>query len=247
MWGDAGQWSDRFENGQTWSRKWGSSDAQWRFHLLPRLEPILKRADTIVEIAPGYGRWTQRLAAYATRMVAVDLNANCTEHVRRLDIPCADFEAITNDGSSLPGVADASVDFVFSYDSLVHCDLGVLEGYLGEIDRVLRPGGMAFLHHSNLLGAGHPVPSDPPVGKGGRDRGVSAKEVRGLAAATADLEGVIQEYADWTQPGWYIDCYSTLRKGRTGRKPIYTHLDIARDRNVALHWDAALSRSDGSM
>lgn len=47
-------------------------------------------------------------------------------------------------------VADSSVDFAFSFDSLVYVEAEVLKGYLTELARVLKPDGVAFLHHSNL-------------------------------------------------------------------------------------------------
>ena len=46
-------------------------------------------------------------------------------------------------------VADRSIDFAFSFDSLVHVELDALAAYLGELARVLTPDGVAFLHHSN--------------------------------------------------------------------------------------------------
>ena len=55
-----------------------------------------------------------------------------------------------NDGKSLPEVADNSIDFAFSFDSLVHVEYEVIEGYLREMGRVLKPNGLGFLHHSNV-------------------------------------------------------------------------------------------------
>jgi hypothetical protein len=46
-------------------------------------------------------------------------------------------------------VEDGSIDFVFSFDSLVHVELDVLEAYLGQLSAKLRPGGAGFIHHSN--------------------------------------------------------------------------------------------------
>ena len=51
--------------------------------------------------------------------------------------------------SSLPMVEDQSIDFAFSFDSLVHVESDVLMGYLAELARTLKPEGVAFLHHSN--------------------------------------------------------------------------------------------------
>ena len=47
-------------------------------------------------------------------------------------------------------VADRSVDFAFSFDSLVHADAEVLDAYAAELARTLAPDGVAFIHHSNL-------------------------------------------------------------------------------------------------
>jgi hypothetical protein len=47
-------------------------------------------------------------------------------------------------------MAEESVDFIFSFDSLVHADAGVLEGYLSQFRRILSRNGVAFIHHSNL-------------------------------------------------------------------------------------------------
>jgi hypothetical protein len=46
-------------------------------------------------------------------------------------------------------VADSSIDFAFSFDSLVHVEAEVLHDYLTELARVLKADGVAFLHHSN--------------------------------------------------------------------------------------------------
>jgi hypothetical protein len=55
-----------------------------------------------------------------------------------------------NDGKSLDMVPDGSVDFVFSFDSLVHAEEDVIEAYLGQLARKLTPNGTGFMHHSNI-------------------------------------------------------------------------------------------------
>ncbi len=108
------------------------------------------RHRSILEIAPGYGRWTEFLLGHCDQLVGVDVAANCTEACRErfADHPRVSFE--TNDGRSLPMVADGSVDFAFSFDSLVHVEADAIEGYLTELARVLKPDGVAFIHHSNF-------------------------------------------------------------------------------------------------
>jgi hypothetical protein len=53
-------------------------------------------------------------------------------------------------GDRLPRCADDGIDFVWSYDSFVHMDREVIHAYLGEIRRVLKAGGLAIIHHSNV-------------------------------------------------------------------------------------------------
>jgi SAM-dependent methyltransferase len=47
-------------------------------------------------------------------------------------------------------IPDASVDFVFSFDSFVHPNRDVIEAYLCELGTRLKPGGKGFIHHSNF-------------------------------------------------------------------------------------------------
>jgi hypothetical protein len=47
-------------------------------------------------------------------------------------------------------IPDASVDFVFSFDSFVHLRREIVDAYLNELRRTLKIGGRGFIHHSNL-------------------------------------------------------------------------------------------------
>lgn len=62
----------------------------------------------------------------------------------------APISAIINDGRSLDAVVDGSVDFVFSFDSLVHLEVEVIESYLKQLASKLTPNGVGFIHHSNM-------------------------------------------------------------------------------------------------
>ena len=55
-----------------------------------------------------------------------------------------------NNGNDLTQISDNSQDLVFSYDSFVHIHKNVIDDYLKEIHRVLKPGGKAYIHHSWL-------------------------------------------------------------------------------------------------
>jgi SAM-dependent methyltransferase len=100
---------------------------------------------------PDEGRISEYLLPQCQQYVGVDLAAACVEACKTRFADVAHARFATTDGLTLTGVDDASVDFAFTWDSLVHADAEVLRSYLSELARVLRPGGAAFVHHSNLL------------------------------------------------------------------------------------------------
>ena len=53
-------------------------------------------------------------------------------------------------GAEMDGIGAGSVDFVFTFDVFVHLEPEVIERYLHEIERVLRPGGVAVLHYGDI-------------------------------------------------------------------------------------------------
>lgn len=137
--------------GDEWSTWWGGTPALWYGGLLPRIHAFLPTG-TILEIAPGFGRWTQYLKDLGSHLVLVDLAEKCIDACRDRFADETHLEFHVNDGRSLDMVADGSLDFVFSWDSLVHADADIIEAYVQQLAAKLSPNGVAFLHHSNSLG-----------------------------------------------------------------------------------------------
>lgn len=135
--------------GDEWSTWWGGTAALWYGALLPRIHSFVP-AGTVLEIAPGFGRWTQYLKELSERLILVDLADKCIEHCKSRFADAKNLEFHVNDGRSLPMVDDASVDFVFTWDSLVHADMDIIRDYVAEFRRILTPDGVAFVHHSNV-------------------------------------------------------------------------------------------------
>jgi SAM-dependent methyltransferase len=136
------------KEGDEWSAHWGSPSAQWDGCIFPRIFPFLN--GRILEIAPGYGRWTQFLQIQCASLIGIDLAQSCVEHCQKRFGDCRNLEFKVNDGRTLQMLDDASIDFAFSFDSLVHADADAMSSYVSELARVLKPGGVAFIHHSNL-------------------------------------------------------------------------------------------------
>ena len=145
-WNAATSWSAQ---GDEWSGPWGGTELMWHGTLLPRLHAFLP-ADTILELGPGHGRWTQYLKDVANRLVLVDLAEDCIAACRERFGPDSRITYHVNDGKSLEMIADRSIDLVFSFDSLVHAEADVLEAYLSQLATKLTPNGVGFIHHSNM-------------------------------------------------------------------------------------------------
>jgi SAM-dependent methyltransferase len=146
IWNEEWDWS---RSGDEWSDWWGGTPALWYGALLPRLHAFLP-AGTVLEIAPGYGRWTQYLKDLSDRLIVVDLAERCIDHCRQRFADATNIEYHTNDGRSLEMIEDGSIDFAFSFDSLVHVEADVLQAYLDQLAKKLTSNGLGFFHHSNL-------------------------------------------------------------------------------------------------
>lgn len=146
------KWDERHDwarQGDEWSHAWGGARAQWLTSIWPRLESFLPTG-SLLEIAPGHGRWTQYLLPQCTSYIGVDLAPSCIEVCQRRFANQTHATFAVNDGMTLPMIAEGSVDFVFTFDSLVHVEADVIRSYLREFGRILTPNGVAFIHHSNV-------------------------------------------------------------------------------------------------
>jgi ubiquinone/menaquinone biosynthesis C-methylase UbiE len=112
--------------------------------------PRLLLAETILEIAPGFGRWTHYLKDLCKELWIVDRIGECIEACRQRFADDLQVRCYVNDNRSLAMISDASIDFAFSFDSLVHTKPDVVEAYLRELGAKLKIGGTGFIHHSNF-------------------------------------------------------------------------------------------------
>ena len=146
MWDAEYDWKN---DGEEWSATWGGSESQWFGAILPRIHSYIPTG-TILELAPGFGRWTNYLKNYCEHLIIVDLSETCISACRQRFASDSHITYHVNDGESLAIVPDNSIDFVFSFDSLVHAEADVIQAYLNQLPRKLKPNGVGFLHHSNI-------------------------------------------------------------------------------------------------
>jgi ubiquinone/menaquinone biosynthesis C-methylase UbiE len=146
LWNNEEMWSD---GGHEWSKSFGTTENLWNNYIFDDIKEY--RGKKILEIAPGYGRMTQFLSILASELLVVDLNENCIKKTKeKLGHHVLGY--FVNNGNDLPHIKDNSQDLVFSFDSFVHIHKNVIDDYIGEIYRVLKPGGKSYIHHSWLMG-----------------------------------------------------------------------------------------------
>jgi len=135
--------------GEDWSGPWGGSDLQWWGTIFPRIH-LFVPTDTILEIAPGFGRWTNFLRRLCKQLIVVDVAKLSIDTCIKRFSDSSNISYYVNDGKSLSMIQNDSIDFAFTYDSLPHADEDAIEGYVNELSRKLKKNGVAFIHHSNM-------------------------------------------------------------------------------------------------
>jgi SAM-dependent methyltransferase len=211
------QWDGTYEwksGGEEWSEAWGGSEAQWFGALLPRIHRFIP-CKSILEIAPGYGRWTKFLIPNCKRFVGIDLSLKCITACQEAftSIDYASF--YQNDGTSLEAASSENFDFIFSFDSLVHADVEVLAKYIPQIISLLSENGHAFIHHSNYPKSG------AKQNLHWRSENVSADVIEHLVGK-AGGHIVIQELINWgcEEEEEAIDCMSIFKRADSSPKRI---------------------------
>jgi len=231
LWTTGWDWS---QEGDEWSSWWGGTQAMWLGALLPRIHSFVPTG-TILEVGAGYGRWSQYLKDLCERLVLVDLLESCVEHCRQRFSAASNVEYHVNDGRSLDAVADRSVDFAFSFDSLVHAEAEVLGAYLDQLGRKLKPDGVGFFHHSNIgsyrtltaLARLTPAPLRRPLAWRGVLVNVLASRAESVTAElfatqceAAGLACIGQEKISWQRGNYLIDALSMFTpKGSRWDRP----------------------------
>lgn len=97
----------------------------------------------VLEIGCGAGRVTRALARLFGEVYAVDISSEMVDQARRAlaDYPGAHVHQ--NSGADLAVLGDIQVDFAFSTIVFQHIpSRAVIESYVREVNRLLRPGGL---------------------------------------------------------------------------------------------------------
>lgn len=157
-------------------------------------------------------------------------------------------------------IPDHSLDFVFSFDSLVHVRRDVVEAYLSQLSEKLLDDGIVFIHHSNLGEYGSPLVERLPAGvrkqlakakvlesDHQRDPVMTAELFR-LCCAEHGLRCICQEMVNW-RGRRLIDCFSTIT--REGSKweasaRVFRNPNFMREAQLIRRWSQFYPTSDSN-
>lgn len=109
------------------------------------LSPFYNRDNSCVEIGCGNGFWPERhLCNNFRHVTGLDVLSDTpfrAVNFTYIEVPDRDY--------SCYGIADESVDFVWSFGVFCHLNLPSIQKYLHSVYRILKPGGSASLYFSN--------------------------------------------------------------------------------------------------
>lgn len=105
-----------------------------------------------LELGCGIGRLTKLMAFKCKQVVGVDFSPEMIEQGKLYLASIPNVSLFINNGKDLKLFQDNSFDFLYSMITLQHIpSLAIIENYILEIERVLKPGGFTKLqtHQGN--------------------------------------------------------------------------------------------------
>ena len=143
------------------------------------LSPFLAPETTFLEIGPGSCALSIHVAGRVRAVYAVDVSQEITASIQAPD----NFSLLISDGRSIPA-ADGIVDVAYSNQLMEHLHPDDAGAQLGEIYRVLRPGGTYVCLTPNRITGPHDISRNfDDVATGFHLREYTTAELQGMFAA----------------------------------------------------------------
>ncbi len=179
---------------------------------------LFEKLDTTstVELACGHGRHSARLLSLKRdqtalqSLVLLDVVEENVLHCKERLSDVSEVSAHTNNGYDFHPVEDGSVSAIFCFDAMVHFEYDAVFSYLQDASRILRQGGRALFHHSNLdKYPGSDYKNNPHW------RNFMSKNLFAHAATRSGLRVLEQVTIDWDKAR-NLDCLTLVEKPSDG-------------------------------
>ena len=202
-------WKTR--EGADWAYFDAAEDESWSTHFWSDgtlFREFFDRLDltSVVEIACGAGRHASRFAERAGQVYLADTSVDALAEAKKRFAGQPNVKILPpGDGMHVPLKGSELATSVISYDAMVHFELECVASYISESARLLKPGGMALIHHSNYsANPGGEIAENPDW------RNFMTRDLFAHFAKRDGFEIIEQREMDWTTPK--SDCLSLLRK-----------------------------------
>ena len=160
----------------------------------------------VVELAVGHGRHAELVAARADEVVVMDVfeeNLNfCRKRLKHFN----NIKFQKCEGANFDGVGDDWATSIYCYDAMVHFSPDIVESYLNDTYRILKPDGMALYHHSN-----YPATKEQHYGQNPHARNRMTKELFGSLCEQSNLRVIESIVIDWGGVEG-LDCITLVEK-----------------------------------
>lgn len=170
---------------------------------------MFKKMDVsnVIELACGRGRHVQKYYDKAQNITLVDILDKNIEFCKSRFKDKTNIKYYVNAGNDFKELESEKYTALFTYDAMVHFELLDVNDYLRETYRVLKKGGMALFHHSNLM-LNYKQSFDNASNPGGRN--FMSKELFAYLAYHAGFEIIEQQVIDWSLKE--MDCITLVKK-----------------------------------
>ncbi|MCH7951742.1 class I SAM-dependent methyltransferase [Patescibacteria group bacterium] len=144
-------WS--YGGGEEWTkdvkRLKGIDPHQWKANLINKMmKKYITEGSTVLEIGPGAGRWTEILLKRVKQLLVADISERCLKICKERFKDRSNIEYFLIKDGGLNFIRTNSTDYIWSYDVFVHMNPTDIERYLAEFHRILKPNGVAIIHHA---------------------------------------------------------------------------------------------------
>ncbi len=114
------------------------------------ISPYLSVNKIVAEIGVGGARIASKTVTQVKELHCFDISAEMLKKAKKTLSNHANVYFTLLQQPQFPDECNEKFDFLYSFDVFVHIDLHTIWKYFQEINRVLKPGGRAFIHTTNV-------------------------------------------------------------------------------------------------
>lgn len=189
----------------------GMANGQFENIIKPFIDKfsLFNSTSVVLDFACGRGRIANIIKDKCRNLICYDISKEAINYCKERFSEYKNIKYIIGKENKI-NLEDNCIDFIYSWDAMVHFNYRNIDIYLHEFFRVLKPGGYVFIHHSNLLNNKLITEKSETWFENIHCRSNVGKDDVRFIANKHGFDVICQETLDWGIEG--LDCISILRK-----------------------------------